>query len=240
LAALVADEMLLVADPAILAVLLAEAVFRGVLALLEDLDQLGLDPIDVIWVDASAPEGWILQIFGGTIAKQPLDVLADEGRRVIVPGLERVDHRGRRLEQKRETPPRLVPGGFGGFARGDVAPGADDLLRLALLVVDEMLVVVHPAIGAVLAAEAIFDGLPPGREQVPHLLLHSCEVIGVDASAPEVRVVQIFARVVAEQALDIGADEGRREIAARREAVNHDRRGIEQPRKLLFGSGLRL
>src|SRR5581483_3061151 len=134
LAALVADEMLLVADPAILAVLLAEAVFRGVLALLEDLDQLGLDPIDVIGVDASAPEGWILQIFGGTIAKQPLDVLADEGRRVIVSCLEGVDHRGRRLEQKRETPPRLVPGGFGGFARGDVAPGADDLLRLALLV----------------------------------------------------------------------------------------------------------
>ncbi len=80
--------------------------------------------------------------------------------RVIVLGLEGIDHRRRGLEQEREPLARLLLGGLGGDARGDVAPRADDLGRLAVVVADEMLVVVHPAIGAVLAAEAIFERMP--------------------------------------------------------------------------------
>ena len=38
-------------------------------------------------------------------------------------------------------------GRFGILAVGDVAPRADDLERLAVLVADEMLLVAHPAIG---------------------------------------------------------------------------------------------
>jgi len=52
--------MLLVADPAIVPVLLAEAVFGGVPLLLEEKRLLRLDPIDVIGMDTRAPECGIL------------------------------------------------------------------------------------------------------------------------------------------------------------------------------------
>jgi hypothetical protein len=41
----------------------------------------------------------IVEIFAGGIAEQPRDVVADEGRREIAPGLEAVDHRRRGIEQ---------------------------------------------------------------------------------------------------------------------------------------------
>ena len=50
-------------------------------------------------MDILAPEIRIAEIFGGRIAKQARDVLADKGRREIIPRLEAVDHRRRGIEQ---------------------------------------------------------------------------------------------------------------------------------------------
>src|SRR5512134_1448912 len=49
---------------------------------------------------------------------------------------------------------------LGGLARRDVAPRAHHLDRMAVGVLDQMLLVAHPAIGAVALAEAIFRGVP--------------------------------------------------------------------------------
>ena len=57
--------MLLVAHPAIDAVLLAEAVFGDVRALLEQLGLLGLDRGKILRMDAGPPEIGVLQIFVG-------------------------------------------------------------------------------------------------------------------------------------------------------------------------------
>jgi len=92
---------LLVADPDIVAVALAEAVLGGVAALLEELRLLGLDQGEILGMDVVAPEIGVLQIFLRAIAEQALDVLADEGRRIIAARLEAVDHGGRGFEQCR-------------------------------------------------------------------------------------------------------------------------------------------
>jgi hypothetical protein len=93
-----------------------------------------------------------------------------------------------------------------------------------------MLVVIHPAIGAVLAAKAIFERVLAVLEKLGDLGLDALKIVRVDALAPEIRIVEIFARTVAEQLLDIGADEGGGVIAARLEAVDHRGRGAEQLR----------
>ena len=100
-----------------------------------------------------------------------------------------------------------------------------------------MLVVVHPAIGAVLAAKAILDGAPALFEQACHLALDPWQILGMDVPAPEVRIFEIFARRVAKQALDIVADEGRGEIALGVERIDHRGGGIEQPRQPNLGRG---
>jgi hypothetical protein len=82
--------------------------------------------------------------------------------------------------------------------------------------------------------------MPAVLEQARHLTLDLRKVLGVNALAPEVGIVQIFAWGVAEQPLDIGADEGRGEVASGLEAIDHGGRGIEQLRKPLLGSGLDL
>jgi hypothetical protein len=61
--------MLLVPDPAIGAVLLGEAIFGSVLALLEQDRLLSLHALDVVGMDACAPEVGVLQIFVGAIAE---------------------------------------------------------------------------------------------------------------------------------------------------------------------------
>src|SRR5690349_7919423 len=195
--------MLLVADPAIMAVLGTEAVFRGVPFLLEEKRLLGLDSLDIVGMDAGAPELGIFQIFLRAITEQPLDVLADEGRGVVVLGLEGIDHRRRRLEQDREPVAGVILGRLSRLARGNVAPRADDFGGLARLVADEVLIVVHPAIGAILAAEAIFDRLPVSLKEGSNLGLDARKVLGVNPFAPEVRIFEIFAGTIAKQALNI-------------------------------------
>ena len=58
---------------------------------------------------------------------------------------------------------------LGLLARGDVAPRADHLDGLALLVADQALLVVDPAIAAVLLEEAVLDGVAAVLEQLAGL-----------------------------------------------------------------------
>jgi hypothetical protein len=221
--------MLLVAHPAIMSVFRAEAVFGGVAVAFEQERLFRLDRIDVVGMHAGAPEGRILEIFVRAIAEQALDVLADEGRRVIAARLEAVDHRWRAIEQERKPFAGPVLGQFGGLARADVAPRAHHLRQRALLVTDEMLVVVHPAIGAVFAPEAIFDRVVALFEQGVHFALDARKIIGMHALTPEIRVFEIFASGISEQPHDVLADKARREIALCLEAIDYRRRGFEQP-----------
>ena len=50
---------------------------------------------------------------------------------------------------------------FRGPAVGDVAPGADDLTRCSVRACDHTLLVIDPAIGAVLAAKPVLDAVAP-------------------------------------------------------------------------------
>src|SRR5690348_2504757 len=106
-------------------------------------------------MDARLPEIRALEVFLGLVAEELLDVAADEGRRVVARRLEAVDDRRRAREQAFDA----LPDGGRHFlcplALADVAPRADHLRRLALLVPYQMLRVVHPAVGAVLPAEAV-------------------------------------------------------------------------------------
>jgi hypothetical protein len=95
----VLDQMLLVVDPGIGAVLAAEAIFDRVLAFLEQISDLGLDARKILRVHALAPEIGILEIFARGIAEQPRDVLAHKQWREIIPGLEAVDHHRGGVEQ---------------------------------------------------------------------------------------------------------------------------------------------
>ena len=103
-----------------------------------------------------------------------------------------------------------------------------------------MLLVAHPTIGAVLLAEAIFGSVPVALEQECLLGLHGCHVVGMHPGAPELGILEIFVGAIAEQALDILADECRGIVAARLEAVDHRGRGIEQKGQALPGAVLRL
>ena len=62
---MVADQLLLVAHPAIGAVFFAKAVLRNVRALFEQLGLLGFDRREILRVDAGPPEIGIFQIFVG-------------------------------------------------------------------------------------------------------------------------------------------------------------------------------
>ena len=147
--ALVANEMLLVAHPAIGTVLLAEAIFGEMLAGPEQLDLLRLDLGEIVGMHMAPPEIRVLQIFIGAVAQHQLDAGADEGGREIAGRGETVDHTGAAPSRQIEPLARALTGILGLFAFRDVGPGADDLDGLALGVAHHMLLVVHPEIGAV-------------------------------------------------------------------------------------------
>lgn len=94
-AVFVADEMLLVADPAVGAVLPAKAVFESVGPVSEKSRNLGLDAGQIVRVDAFAPEIRILEILPRFVTKQSPNVFADEGRFETTGCVEGVDDRRR-------------------------------------------------------------------------------------------------------------------------------------------------
>ena len=120
--AMVTDQMLLVAHPAIGTVFLTEAVFRRVRALVEKPDLLGFDRGEILRMNAGPPEIGIFQIFVGAVTEHTLDVLADKGRREIAGRLEAVDHGRRAFEQERHASLQRILGLLGRLALSDVAP----------------------------------------------------------------------------------------------------------------------
>ena len=60
---------------------------------LEEFGYYLLDAGQIVDMDPIAPEGRILQVFGGRVAEHVDDIVADEGRCKITCGLEAVDHR---------------------------------------------------------------------------------------------------------------------------------------------------
>jgi hypothetical protein len=89
----VSDQMLLIVDPAIGAVLAAKAILHRVDSVLEEPRNGILDSGQIVGVDMVPPEGWVLQVFRWRIAEYVDDIVADKGRSEIVGGLEAVDDR---------------------------------------------------------------------------------------------------------------------------------------------------
>ena len=224
----IAKHLQLVANPAIAAVPLAEPVLVAEALLLE---QTRIGPEDartVRGMDAALPEVRTVEVFLTVIPEQVLHVPAYERWRVVAGGLEAVDHRRRAGDQVLSAIPGRCCCFFRSLTLGDVAPRADHLDRLAFLVPDEPLFIVHPAVGAVLLEKSVLDRVGTFLEQVDRLGLHRGEVVGMHAAPPEIGVLQILLRLIAQPVLDVLADEGRREIPRRLVAVDHRRRRRQQ------------
>ena len=101
-----------------------------------------------------------------------------------------------------------------------------------------MLLVVDPAIGAVLAAKTVFEGLLADVEEVLHLGFDARQIVRMNVASPKVGIAEIGGGRVAEQPLQIAADKSRGEVVARLEAIDHGGRGGEQPCGTLFGGRL--
>src|SRR3954447_7420820 len=140
--------------------------------------------------------------------------------------------RSRRSATRRPAPARPplrdAPAGLGPLAVVHVGPGPDHLVGAPVGGAEQALAVLDPAVGPVLAAEAVLAGAAPRLEEAGGAGLRAREVVGGDALAPEAGALEVLARLVAEQALDVGADEGGRVVAAGAEAVEHGGRGVEQ------------
>ena len=219
---------MLIAHPAIGAVLAAEAVLGEMLAVAEQLDLLRFDLGQVVWMHACPPEIRVLEILVGAVAQHMRDVGADEGRGEIAAGTEAINHRRCRAEQERESRACFLSRGFGLLPLGDVGPRAGDLDRHALLVADNVLAIVHPEIGTVLAPDAILDRPLVALRQAIDPGIDARDIVRVNAVTPKIRVADIFGRRAAEQPGDAVADEGRFVIAGCPPAVDHGRRGVQQ------------
>src|SRR5204863_289310 len=88
----VADQVPLVADPAVAPVFLQKAIFEGLAPLLVQMPKLRFDAWQVIAVNAPAPEIRAFQILTRLIAEHVSEVLTNEGRQEIPTRLEAVDH----------------------------------------------------------------------------------------------------------------------------------------------------
>jgi hypothetical protein len=118
--------------------------------------------------------------------------------------------------------------GFGSFPLAYVAPRANHLDRLAILVSDELLLIVDPAIASVFLEKPIFHRVRAPLEQANGFSLYRAEIIRVYAAAPKIRIFQVLVGFVAQALLNILADECRREIARRLVAINYGRRRRQQ------------
>src|SRR5262245_8437192 len=201
--------MLLVANPAKGAVLLAETILGVMLAPAEQFDLLRLDLGQVLRMDVAAPEVRVLEILVRGVAEHRPDAGADKGRSVVAGRGETVDDDGGGPEQEIEPLPRALARLFSLFPLGHVGPRAHDLDGIALSVPHHVLLVVHPEIGAVGAANAVFERALVALEHLVNPGGDARDVVRVDAIAPEEGVVEIFPRGAAEQPGDAFADEGR-------------------------------
>src|SRR5262245_22678891 len=157
----VADHLQIVADPAIVAVFLAEPVFVGKMVLFKQPRITLLDTSQVCRMYAAAPEIWALKIFFTFIAEQFLDVLAYERGPIVTGCFKGIDHSRRPSEQILGTNVGRHCSFFCLLAGSDVAPRPDHLNGLSLLVADQLLRIIDRAIVAVAFAKAILDRSVP-------------------------------------------------------------------------------
>src|SRR5262245_60755148 len=109
------------------------------------------------------------------------------------------------------------------LARRDIAPCTDHLDRFAPCIPDHLQFVADPAIAAVLLTEAIFAAEAVLLEETRIGPEDARTILGMDATLPKVRAVEVLLAVVPEQLLDVLAYECRRVIAGCFEAVDHSR-----------------
>src|SRR5215470_2803535 len=153
----VANQALLIVNPARAAILLEKSVFYCVVTLFEQLRRLGFGSGEILGVHATPPEIGIFQIFMRFVTKPVGEVFTDEGRRKISRRLVAVDHRRGRRQQA----PNAILGGDERLsdllARRDVVPGAHHLDGTASGIAKHLQLIANPAIASVLFAEAIFN-----------------------------------------------------------------------------------
>src|SRR5262245_40754405 len=174
-------------------------------------------------MNAAFPKVRTVKILLAFIPEEVLDVLTNEGRRVIAGRFETVDHRRRAGQQVLDASTCRRYFRFRLFPLADVAPRANDLHRLALFIAYKSLLIVDPAVASVLPEKTIFDRVRALLEQVDGLSFYRGQIIGMHAAAPEIRIFQVFAGFVTQSLLDVLADECRREIPGRLVAIDHGR-----------------
>jgi hypothetical protein len=84
-----------------------------------------------------------------------------------------------------------------------------------------VLLIDHPAVVAVLFEEPVLDRVTAFLVQTDGLGLDRSELVGVHATAPEIRIFEILLGLVTEPVLDVLADESRCEISRCLVAVDH-------------------
>ena len=154
----------------------------------------------------------------GAIAQQGLGALVEQHDIAVLVGGD--DGVGRAFDQPRQIALGVLQLDIGlerrllgVLALGDVGPGADQLLRIAVFVVDDLEAVLDPDVMAVAMAEAIFDAAAAALDQAIHFLEHARRIVGVEMLGPAFRVGGHLLRRIAHDRAEVLADEGAAEIA---------------------------
>src|SRR6478736_1783146 len=149
-------------------------------------------------MNATFPEIGAVQVFFTFIPEEVSHVLAYERRCVIAGGFETVDHGWRAGQQVLDASANRRYFGFGSFPLAYVAPRANHLDRLAILVSDELLLIVDPTIASVFLEKPIFHRVRAPLEQAIGFSLYRGEIIRVYAAAPKIRIFQVLVGFVAQ------------------------------------------
>src|SRR5580704_10196966 len=102
---------------------------------------------------------------------------------------------------------------LGRLAGRYVAPGPDHFQRFAAAITDKVLLVIYPAIGSILPAEAVLDGVDPVVEEFSYRVFNLGQFVRMNSVAPEGGILQVLCRRVPENRDDVIADKCRRIIA---------------------------
>src|SRR5689334_16544647 len=191
LAALVMDQAQFLAHPATLFPYTTLFRSESVVAFLEQLSELALDPCKIVRMHRISPEIGTLEIVSLFVAQPVTDVLADIGWATIPRCLEAVDHRRRGGEQLFATGAGRGDGLFGSLAVGDVAPRADDLVRLAALVMDHAQFFADPAVLPAFPTRRSSDLVVAFLEQLSELALDPCKIVRMHRISPEIGTLEI-------------------------------------------------
>src|SRR5262249_61464566 len=93
---------------------------------------------------------------------------------------------------------------------------------------DESPLITDPAVIAVLLEKPVLDGMTASPQQSTLLPYTTLFRSGMYAAPPEIRALEVIARLIAQQIFDVLADEGRSKVACGLETVDDRRRRGEQ------------